>query len=208
MERINDYFEIRYVSRDKRSPVFFADCNELLRLRERQIVIVQNMYSFVTFVRKSDTVNIGFTWLNDEYGRLVGWRDWVFLSYNELMTFVGVSVQKGGPAKGRFLNLKPDDETHPHIVFCDTEQLHECLARDDVRQKLLRFLRDRFQWPGSEEIRFYNDFEPYSFGFQQIHHGKPGITGGLILHGQEDMNTAYYSIHTWQRRFIDDGKCA
>lgn len=198
MERINNSFAIWYLNRDKSSPIFLADCNELLHLRDQPRVITQNMYSFITFVKKnsSDVINLGFTWLNEEGNRLVGWRDWVFLPYSKLMAFIEASVQKGGPTKGQFLSVIPDKEKHPHIVFCDTDRLRECLSRKDVRRKLLRFLRDRFQWPGREEIRFYNDFVPYSFVFQEIYNGKVGITGGLILHGQEDMDTAYYAIHT------------
>lgn len=50
-----------------------------------------------------------------------------------------------------------------------------------------------FHW---DEIRFYNDFVPYSFFFREFRGGQPGICGGLILHGQENMAKAQYSIHT------------
>lgn len=195
--RINNSFAIWYLNRDKRSPIFFTDCNELLHLRDQPRVITQNMYSFITFVKKnsSDVINLGFTWLNEEGNRLVGWRDWVFLPYSKLMAFIEASVQKGGPTKGQFLSVIPDKEKHPHIVFCDTDRLRECLSRKDVRRKLIRFLRDRFQWPGSEEIRLYNDPLPYSFTFQEICSGNSGMTGRLVLHNHEDMDAAYYSIH-------------
>jgi len=195
--RINNSFAIWYLNQDKRSPIFFADCNELLHLRDQPRVITQNMYSFITFVKKnsSDVINLGFTWLSEEGNRLVGWRDWVSLPYSKLMAFIEASVQKGGPTKGQFLSVIPDKEKHPHIVFCDTDRLRECLSRKDVRRKLIRFLRDRFQWEGSEEIRLYNDPLPYSFTFQEIRSGNTGVTGRLILHNHEDMDAAHYSIH-------------
>ena len=70
------------------------------------------------------------------------------------------------------------------------------MSHKAVRRKLIRFLRDNFQWGWSDEVRFYNDFLPYSFFFTEIRGGQQGICGGLILHGREDLNRAYYSIHT------------
>ena len=70
-----------------------------------------------------------------------------------------------------------------------------------VYRKLMKFLRTRFQWPDTDEIVLYGDFEPYSFLFREYRRGKGGdleaaMCGGVILHGQEDMKTAYYSTHT------------
>ena len=55
---------------------------------------------------------------------------------------------------------------------------------------------DHFQWKSGGTIHFYSDYVPYSFFFREILSGQPGICGGLILHGQEDLKTAHYSIHT------------
>lgn len=66
---------------------------------------------------------------------------------------------------------------------------------------LLRGLRARramanFNWPRSDEVHLYNDFTPYSFFFREFAGGRACLCGGLILHGQEDMNKAYYGLHT------------
>lgn len=198
IELSNNHFTIHYVRRDIKSPIFLENCSALLRLQNQPIVIMQNINSFLTCVKDEplDRINLTFTWLDEEDDRLVGWHDWVSIPYSKLMAFIRAGIQRRCPTVGRFLSLKPDEEKHPHIIFCETDRLQECLFRDDVRRKLIRFLRDRFQWPGSEEIRFYNYSVPYSFIFQEIRNGEASVTGGLVLHGQEDMAKAYYSIHT------------
>ena len=84
----------------------------------------------------------------------------------------------------------------PQIVFKSRRNLHAVLENAAIRRKLIRFLRDQFRWPYSEQIEFYDDFMPYNFIFKEIQAGEPVMTGGLILHGQEDLKKAYYSIHT------------
>lgn len=84
----------------------------------------------------------------------------------------------------------------PKFVFCGEENLHAVLENRPVRRKLVKFLRNNFHWQGADEIRFYNDFVPYSFFFREFRGGRPGMCGGLILHGQENMAKAQYSIHT------------
>ena len=65
-----------------------------------------------------------------------------------------------------------------------------------VRRKLSKFLRNHFNWPSATEVRFFGDFEPYSFFFREYRKDQAGICGGLILHGRENMDKAYYSVHT------------
>ena len=63
-------------------------------------------------------------------------------------------------------------------------------------EKLVHFLRDEFRWSRSDRIEFYDDFVPHSFVFKEFRDGQPTMTGGLILHNQDDMQKASYSIHT------------
>lgn len=142
------------------------------------------------------TVSIRFLWLNRRgNGLLSGREETVILPYPELAAFVEASAQADGPKEWRALSIAAR-RLQPKLIFCDTRLLRDCLSRKEIRQKLIRFLRDNFYWSGTDEIRFYRDFIPYSFSFRKICNGKPGITGGLILHGHEDMQRAYYSIHT------------
>lgn len=82
------------------------------------------------------------------------------------------------------------------IVFKSRKNLHAALANGIIRRKLIRFLRDQFRWAYAEKIEIYDDFMPYSFFFRETRGGETGLSGGIILHGQEDMKTAYYSMHT------------
>ena len=61
---------------------------------------------------------------------------------------------------------------------------------------VLEALMANFNWPDADEIHLTNDFMPYSFFFREYRNGQAGMCGGLILHGQEDMDKAYYGIHT------------
>lgn len=81
-------------------------------------------------------------------------------------------------------------------MFKSRKNLHAALANGVIRRKLIRFLRDQFRWAYAEKIEIYDDFMPYSFFFRETRGGETGLSGGIILHGQEDMKTAYYSIHT------------
>ena len=81
-------------------------------------------------------------------------------------------------------------------MFSAGKNIRAAAGDKQVRRKLAKCLRDSFRWQESESVRFYDDFLPYSFFFREIRNVQPGICGGLILHGQEDMSTAHYSVHT------------
>lgn len=104
-----------------------------------------------------------------------------------------------GEPTGRACNLENifhGSQGAAHTRLQEQEDLHAVLENALVRRKLVRFLRDQFRWPYSERVEFYDDFMPYSFIFKEIRGGEPVMTGGLILHGQEDLEHAYYSMHT------------
>ena len=48
----------------------------------------------------------------------------------------------------------------------------------------------------THQITMYDDFEPYSFFFREQTPYGAGICGGVILHGRENLEKAYYGIHT------------
>ena len=138
---------------------------------------------------------IQFTWLNGGGHELTGWEERVIVPYGRLAAFVQESAQEGGPREWKTLSMDFSSR-RPQLVFDAKKTLHAILQNGVVRRKLVRFLRDNFNWPYAEQIRLYSDFVPYSFFFREIRNGEAVMCGGLILHGQEDMSKAYYSVHT------------
>lgn len=194
-----EYIGLRTVSRSRRSPHrFYIPRHSLEELGyTSDNVIVHDIRSFAVLRRTvPGDVEIEFTWLGDARGNNVsGYQETVTLPYDGLMEGLRESVRQGGPISWRALSID-GSVNRPRFVFNSRKNLKAVLGNGILRRKLVRALRDRFQWPASECIEFYDDFEPYSFGFREIRNGEPGIVGGLILHGREDMKNAYYSIHT------------
>ncbi len=166
-------------------------------LEDSSEVIARDGASFAVLRKNAyaDTVSIQFTWLSCSCGgQLMGWEQTVKLPFEGLRDFVKESAGENGPSEWAVLSIVPRER--PQFVFHGKENLHAALENKTVRRKLVRVLRDNFQWKGTDEICFYNDFSPYSFTFREFKSGYPGMCGGLILHGQEDLAKAYYSIHT------------
>lgn len=188
----------RTVTKKSKSPrSFYVLRDDLKRLEQHGSVTANDIHCFAVFQRNISTglVRIQFSWLRQSGANgLAGYEETVHLPYDELMAFAVQSSQAPGTAEWKILSV--EDAPMPRMVFQSTENLHAALSHRTVRRRLVRFLRDNFKWPWSEEIRFYNDSLPYSFFFREIRCGRPSICGGLILHGQEDMDKAYYSIHT------------
>jgi len=139
------------------------------------------------------TLNIDFSWL-DWYGndQLRGWEERVTLPYDTLMDFMRNSVQEGAPQEWHVLSMQT--VRTPKFTFHDKAGLHTCLENRTVRKKLARALRDNFR--DLDCVVFYHDFEKYSFFFQSYWGEKMCTCGGLILHGQDNLKTASYSVHT------------
>ena len=108
--------------------------------------------------------------------------------------FSACSQSDTGRKQWKLLSL--EDKTSPRLEFVEADNLRAALSNKTVRRRLVRCLRDHFNWPGAERICFYNDFLPCSFFFQEFRPGRPGICGGLILPDHQDLSRAYYSIHT------------
>lgn len=189
--------DFRTISRRHKSLHFVVPRDRFAELEYTDKVIADDLYSFAVFQRDASagTLRICFTWLRGSSSHLSGWEETVVLPYDELTDFVNASAVDNDISQWRHLSIETEN-AFPQLVFCDVKRLHECLSQRDVRRKLVRFLRDNFQWPGSGKICFYYDFVPYSFFFQEIQNGVPCLTGVLILHEQEHMDRAYYSIHT------------
>ena len=190
--------DIRTVSRSRKSPHrFYVLRDALADLEHKPKIIVRDIRSFaVLFLNSYDsTLEIEFNWLNGNGYNLMGWEETVTLPYEEFAAFVHNSTVESGPKEWKTLSID-NSVRQPKLIFNSLENLHKALQNGTVRHKLVRFLRDGFQWPDAERIELCDDFMPYSFLFREIKNGKTALSGGLILHNQDDIGKAYYGIHT------------
>lgn len=193
-----DSIALRTVSRSQKSPHhFYILRSRLEELEHIPYVIVHDIHSFAVLRRDTyaGTIEIEITWLSGNGITVSGYMEIIILPYDQMRAFLNKSVYEDRPIVWKTLSI---DNSHrrPQLIFKSRENLHAALADSTIRRKLVRSLRDDFRWPRSERIEFYNDFLPYSFVFKEIRDGKPVMTGGLILHNQDDMQKAHYSIHT------------
>lgn len=193
-----DCISLRTVSRSRKSPHhFYILRSRLEELEHTPYMIVHDIYSFAVLRRDTyvGTIEIEITWLSGDGITVSGYKETIILPYEQMVAFLNKSVYEDRPIVWKTLSID-SSRKRPQIIFKSRENLHAALADNMVRRKLIRSLRDEFRWPRSERIEFYNDFLPYSFVFKEIRDGKPVMTGGLILHNQDDMQKAHYSIHT------------
>lgn len=194
----NDFIGMRTVSRSQKSPHrFYISSHKLEELEDRSEVIAQDIHSFAALRRDScaGTVRIEFTWLGDDGKGVSGYQDAVTLPYGKIMECLHESRLMNAPVVWKALSID-NSVKQAKFVFKSRKNLHAALKNGGIRRKLIRFLRDQFIWAYSEKIEIYDEFTPYSFFFRETRNGEAGISGGIILHGQEDMETAYYSRHT------------
>ena len=185
---------LRTVSRSRKSPHrFYIPCQELEGLETGSAILVQDIHSFAMLRRDAyaGTVEIAFTWLEGNGNGISGYKESITLPYGKMME----CLHESKPFVWKTLSIDSSAK-QSQIVFKSRKNLHAALANGVIRRKLIRFLRDQFRWAYAEKIEIYDDFMPYSFFFRETRGGEIGISGGIILHGQEDMKTAYYSMHT------------
>ena len=185
---------LRTISRSRKSlHRFYIPCQELEGLETGSTILVQDIHSFAMLRRDAyaGTVEIAFTWLEGNGESVSGYQEAITLPYGRMMECLRQSktfVWK---------TLSIDNSTkQAQIVFKSRKNLHSALANGVIRRKLIRFLREQFRWDYAEKIEIYDDFVPYSFFFRETRGGEAGLSGGIILHGQENLKTAYYSMHT------------
>lgn len=189
--------DIRTVSRSRKSPHrFYVLRDALADLEHKPKIIVRDIRSFAVLCRNvcDGTLEIEFNWLNGNGHELMGWEETVVIPYEEFAAFVHNSTM-GGPSEWKILSVDKSVR-QPQIIFNSRKNLHKVLQNGIVRHKLVRFLRDGFCWPDAGRVELCDDFIPYSFTFRQIKNGKTALSGGLILHLQDNIQKSYYSIHT------------
>ena len=190
----NGIISLRTVSRSRKSPHrFYISCQELEGLEAGSTALVQDIHSFAMLRRDAyaGTVEIAFTWLEGNGNGVSGYQEAITLPYGKMMD----CLRQSKPFVWKTLSIDSSSK-QAQIVFKSRKNLRAALANGVIRRKLIRFLRDQFRWAYAEKIEIYDDFMPYSFFFRETRGGEAGISGGIILHGQEDMKTAYYSMHT------------
>lgn len=192
LNKNKESFSVKTVSRTFRSPhTFYILKKDLEHLGQQGRVIIRDIRSFaeLRLIEKSDQkiVEITFTWLNDAGdNRLTGQSESVSLLYS--------CFNEKSNAEQRILSITAQPK--PKIEFQSTQNLHQVTEVPLLRSKLARFLNIHFCWTDYQRIVLFDDFEPYSFMFNgYTEHGR-GICGAVILHGQENMTTAHYEIHT------------
>ena len=117
-----------------------------------------------------EVLEIDFTWLSDTGGgKVTGRTEIIRLSYDKFKEYVRESRENS--IQKRMLSL--EEHGRPKIEFQSRKNLK-----------------------GSRQITVYDDFEPYSFFFQEQTPYGTGMCGGVILHSRENLEKAYYGIHT------------
>ena len=178
----------RTISRTRKSPQNFYILRESFEELENLLnpaVTVSDIRSYAEMRRNipKNTVDIRFCWLCGCEDQLSGWAETVTLPYDDL-----IRLARNGTQGEVWSVLSLQENGQPRLVFSSKRNLRAAAGNKLVRHKLAKCLRGGF--------RFYDETIPYSFFFREIRCGQPGICGGLILHGQEDMSKAYYSVHT------------
>lgn len=191
---------IQTVSARMKSPQRFYICyDEFDLLCQTSRIVTDDIHSFVKIRldEKRDRITFDFTWLSG-YGvdRVEGTEQTVTLCWSKLQAFLNDCRQPDGPKKFKAISQIVSAD-RPKLVFTGgRENLRAAITHPHIRHKLGKALMTNFNWPGADEIRLTNDFVPFSFFFQEFRNGRPCLCGGLILHGQENMDKAYYGIHT------------
>lgn len=178
---------------------FFVTYDEPDRLRRDGNIISNDIHSFVQIRLDGnhDQIRFEFTWLAGcGFDCVEGFEQTVHLRWSPFREFLETCRQPDGPKEFKAISLDPSRHC-PGLVFDGNRaNLRAAIDTPQVRRKLGKALAVNFNWPDADEIHLTDDFVPYSFFFREIRDGQARMCGGLILHSQEDMNKAYYGIHT------------
>lgn len=195
-----DCITLRTFTKDYHSPQgFILTQKEMLELEEKGHLTVSDIRSFAELaLRKSieqeEILEIVFTWLSDAGGgKVSGMTETVRLPYEKFKEFVEESRENG--TQKRMLSI--EERGRVKVTFQSRRNLRAVAETKALRKKLGKFMGNHFlRWKGSRQITVYDDFEPYSFFFQEQTPYGAGMCGGVILHRRENLEKAYYGIHT------------
>ena len=173
-----DSISVKTCSRKSCSPQRFIILKkELQRLEEKKYLITKDIHSYAE-LRLCDAVGgvkmleLSFTWLKDAgRDRVSGYTERVRLPYEPFRSYA-------------------------KIEFHSRKNLKAVVENPILRHKLGKFLDQHFNWYNYERIVLTDDYLPYSFFFEGYMVQGTKTCGGVILHGEEDIQTAKYGIHT------------
>ena len=197
----DDYLIFKTVSRARKSSELYVQRDELSPLTDGKRVVL-NEYSHFCVIspdERDNALRMKFYWTDVHYDYCVsGWKQTLTIPRGKFLDFVQQSAAADAPKEWKALSM--DEACYPRLIFRKSRSLQQVMDNRLVRRKLVKFLRNNFRWQNTDEIVFYGDFVPYSFFFREYRRNgedmEEGMCGGVILHGQENMTTAYYSIHT------------
>jgi len=191
-----DRISFRTVSRSYKSPPRFVILRSALKRLADESCMVSDLSSFASLwhVQGTNDLHICFSWLSDHNGTLSGRKELIRLPFCETMRFLHDSISPDGPKERAFLSF--GRLADPWLHFDAPNNLKNVLAVPLLRRRLVRFLRDHFHWRNGGEVRFFDDCDPFSFTFREYLPGRTGLCGGVVLHREEDLKNAYYSLHT------------
>ena len=195
-----DCITLRTFTKEYHSPQgFILTQKEMMELEEKGHLTVSDIRSFAELaLRKSieqeEILEIVFTWLSDAGGgKVSGMTETVRLPYEKFKELVEESRENG--TQKRMLSI--EERGRVKVTFQSRRNLRAVAETKALRKKLGKFMGNHFQrWKGSRQITVYDDFEPYSFFFQEQTPYGAGMCGGVILHGRENLEKAYYGIQT------------
>ncbi|MCI9536476.1 MAG: hypothetical protein HFG53_17070 [Lachnospiraceae bacterium] len=141
-----------------------------------------------------ELLQLSFSWLKRERnGRLSGKEVEFTVPYHGFKD----TLRKSWEHPGEYQNiLSRTEHGKIRIEFRCHRNLKDAVSNPHIRRKLGHFLGKLLLWPGKRTICFYDDMEPYSFGFSEENVSGYRVYGAMILHGKENPKKAYYSIHT------------
>lgn len=191
---------LRTFSREYGSPQGFIILrSELEKLKLNKKVIVSDIRPFAILRLQQtpaglDVIDFDFSWLSDAGGKLLSGREeYVRLPYERFLACIEESLQ----FKGQYRKiLSVPEGNKPKIEFKSRHHLKDVAQRKRLRRQLGKFLNTHFNWVGAQRIFITDESIPYSFFFTEHTARGTGICGGIILHGQDNMKSATYSIHT------------
>lgn len=171
---------------------------ELAKLMQKRYTIAKDIHSFAEMSLRAmpdgrEALSICFTWLKNEGdNEVTGCTENVLLPFEPFRSYlVGDSEER---QEWKLLSLS--ERRMPRLEFYSRKNLREVAENPLIRHKLSVFFRHNLQWPGYTRIVVSDDWIPYSFAFTCYLNDKPGISGGIILHGQKNLQKASYGIHT------------
>ncbi len=140
-------------------------------------------------------LEFSFTWLKDA-GRdsVSGYTERIRLPYEPFRSYAAGEKENIDGTRWRLLSIP--EQSRPKLEFHSRKNLKAVVENPILRHKLGKFLDQHFNWYNYERIVLTDDYLPYSFFFEGYMVQGTKTCGGVILHGEEDIQTAKYGIHT------------